>query len=369
MRVPYPYPTDAYASLGVSHSAPQKEIRVAWYTMSRCYHPDHAAPDQQVAATERAKELNAAYEDIGDADARAKYDNHLRATAIRAQQQARQANCSFTRPQSAANESHGGFGSSAGHQRSSIFQPSFEGQQPCHSARQQRQRTEAWYEGRRRRNRARRARQYQQREEENRRARAAQRAATVAAQEAAKRELKQAAREIWEALKRAKLEAAERAKAAAATRAAAQAAAEARQEAARKDAASQARAFPISYSFVRRESLAAEPRPGPRTIGQTTNTESNASAAQDGSTASDTMGDYSGTDGQVETLQVKEPQPTTASRPELTIEPVVIAADFEEGLANARQLLVAMFQTVRDASKLVDDLPEGTAYEMCKRGR
>ncbi len=63
---------DYYRVLGVSDTAPQKDIKSAYRKLSRQYHPD-ANPDD-AAAEERFKEVSAAYDVVGDAEKRKEYD-------------------------------------------------------------------------------------------------------------------------------------------------------------------------------------------------------------------------------------------------------------------------------------------------------
>jgi molecular chaperone DnaJ len=63
---------DYYRVLGVSDTAPQKDIRSAYRKLSRQYHPD-ANPDDK-AAEERFKEVSAAYDVVGDPEKRKEYD-------------------------------------------------------------------------------------------------------------------------------------------------------------------------------------------------------------------------------------------------------------------------------------------------------
>ena len=63
---------DYYATLGVSKSASEKEIKQAFRKMARKYHPDVNPGDKSSEA--RFKEINEAYEVIGDPDKRRKYD-------------------------------------------------------------------------------------------------------------------------------------------------------------------------------------------------------------------------------------------------------------------------------------------------------
>ncbi len=63
---------DYYKTLGVSKTATGKEIKSAFRKLAQKYHPDRNQGNKQ--AEERFKEINEAYEVLGDADKRAKYD-------------------------------------------------------------------------------------------------------------------------------------------------------------------------------------------------------------------------------------------------------------------------------------------------------
>ncbi len=63
---------DYYATLGVPKTASAKEIKQAFRKMARKYHPDVNPGDK--SAESRFKEINEAYEVVGDADKRKKYD-------------------------------------------------------------------------------------------------------------------------------------------------------------------------------------------------------------------------------------------------------------------------------------------------------
>ena len=63
---------DYYSSLGVAKTATQKEIKAAYRKLARKHHPDVNQGD--TSAEGRFKEINEAYEVLGDPDKRKKYD-------------------------------------------------------------------------------------------------------------------------------------------------------------------------------------------------------------------------------------------------------------------------------------------------------
>ena len=63
---------DYYRTLGVSKTASAEELKKAFRKLARKYHPDVNPGDK--AAENRFKELNEAYEVVGDAEKRVKYD-------------------------------------------------------------------------------------------------------------------------------------------------------------------------------------------------------------------------------------------------------------------------------------------------------
>ncbi|OFW03650.1 MAG: hypothetical protein A3I61_01720 [Acidobacteria bacterium RIFCSPLOWO2_02_FULL_68_18] len=63
---------DYYATLGVSKAATEKEVKQTYRKLARKYHPDVNPGDKQ--AEQRFKEINEAYEVLGDPATRKKYD-------------------------------------------------------------------------------------------------------------------------------------------------------------------------------------------------------------------------------------------------------------------------------------------------------
>ncbi len=64
---------DHYQVLGVAKDASQDEIKKAFRSLALRYHPDRNPQDQQ-EAEEKFKEINAAYEVLGDRARRKQYD-------------------------------------------------------------------------------------------------------------------------------------------------------------------------------------------------------------------------------------------------------------------------------------------------------
>ena len=64
---------DYYATLGVSKTASNKEVKKAFRKLAREFHPDNN-PDDAVAEA-RFKEINEAYDTLSDSDERKEYDH------------------------------------------------------------------------------------------------------------------------------------------------------------------------------------------------------------------------------------------------------------------------------------------------------
>ena len=65
---------DYYETLGVGKTASQDEVRKAFRKLARQYHPDVAKPKDKKSSEAKFKEINEAYEVLGDAEKRKKYD-------------------------------------------------------------------------------------------------------------------------------------------------------------------------------------------------------------------------------------------------------------------------------------------------------
>jgi DnaJ-class molecular chaperone len=85
---------DYYQILGVPKNAAEKDIKSAYRKLARKWHPD-ANPNNQQEAEEKFKELQEAYEVLGDSDKRRKYDvlgSNWQEAANQAEQQRRYRN-------------------------------------------------------------------------------------------------------------------------------------------------------------------------------------------------------------------------------------------------------------------------------------
>lgn len=63
---------DPYRVLNVARDADQATVKKAYRTLAKEYHPDHNAGNE--TAEKRFKEISAAYDILGDADKRARFD-------------------------------------------------------------------------------------------------------------------------------------------------------------------------------------------------------------------------------------------------------------------------------------------------------
>ncbi|MDP3014502.1 MAG: DnaJ domain-containing protein, partial [Candidatus Subteraquimicrobiales bacterium] len=68
---------DYYAILGMSKGASQEEIKKAYRSLARKYHPDATTGDKK-AAEEKFKEISEAYEVLGDSKKREEYDQGVK---------------------------------------------------------------------------------------------------------------------------------------------------------------------------------------------------------------------------------------------------------------------------------------------------
>ncbi len=100
---------DYYATLGVAKTASEKEVKQAFRKLARKYHPDVNPGDK--TAESKFKEINEAYEVIGDPEKRKKYDEL--GSNWKAYEQAQQAGGGFDPRQWGGN--FGGGGSQGGY--------------------------------------------------------------------------------------------------------------------------------------------------------------------------------------------------------------------------------------------------------------
>lgn len=100
-----------YDILGVPKNAPEKDIKSAYRKLARKWHPD-ANPDNPKAAEDKFKDIQEAYEVLGDAEKRKKYDmlgSNWQQAARQAEQQRR-----YRTAQDETVFDFGGFGGGAG---------------------------------------------------------------------------------------------------------------------------------------------------------------------------------------------------------------------------------------------------------------
>src|SRR5450631_3375055 len=100
-----------YDILGVDKTAPEKDIKSAYRKLARKWHPD-ANPSNARQAEEKFKDIQEAYEVLGDSEKRKKYDV-LGSDWQRAAQEAEQQR-SYHRAQQQAAHDFNDFGSGAG---------------------------------------------------------------------------------------------------------------------------------------------------------------------------------------------------------------------------------------------------------------
>ena len=67
---------DFYSILGVPKTTDQKELKKAYRRLARKYHPDLHPGEKKVGMEKKFKELNEAYEVLGDEETRRKYDQY-----------------------------------------------------------------------------------------------------------------------------------------------------------------------------------------------------------------------------------------------------------------------------------------------------
>ncbi|HEY5551302.1 MAG TPA: J domain-containing protein [Opitutaceae bacterium] len=65
---------DYYETLGVPRDAPADEVKRAFRNLARKHHPDRATPANKDTAEEKFKEINEAYEVLGDPEKRKRYE-------------------------------------------------------------------------------------------------------------------------------------------------------------------------------------------------------------------------------------------------------------------------------------------------------
>ncbi|MGH7659587.1 MAG: DnaJ C-terminal domain-containing protein [Vulcanimicrobiaceae bacterium] len=116
---------DYYQVLGVPKNAAEKDVKSAYRRLARKWHPD-ANPNNQKAAEEKFKEIQEAYDVLGDSDKRRKYDA-LGSDWQRAAQQAEQQRRYRTQQQEEFNASNFGQGPGGPSGFSDFFDAFFSG--------------------------------------------------------------------------------------------------------------------------------------------------------------------------------------------------------------------------------------------------
>jgi DnaJ-class molecular chaperone len=111
---------DYYAILGVPKTAAAKDIKSAYRKLARKWHPD-ANPDNAKAAEEKFKDIQEAYEVLGDTEKRSKYD-----VLGSDWQRAAQESASYRRQPGGPTAGAGGFGGGANFGEGSGFSDFFD---------------------------------------------------------------------------------------------------------------------------------------------------------------------------------------------------------------------------------------------------
>ncbi len=73
---------DYYATLGVDEKASSSQIKAVYRKLALKYHPDRVSETEKSRATERFKEIAAAYYTLGDAKRRKEYDDYKKGADI-----------------------------------------------------------------------------------------------------------------------------------------------------------------------------------------------------------------------------------------------------------------------------------------------
>lgn len=72
--------SDPYGVLGLDHDAGQTDIKAAYRSLMKKYHPDSRPSNQRRLSTEVSQRLNDAYETLKDPQRKAEYDEQMRRT-------------------------------------------------------------------------------------------------------------------------------------------------------------------------------------------------------------------------------------------------------------------------------------------------